>query len=282
MINRLYFALFVLLLICCHTKSNNRVVVAKVLDKYLYLDQIPSFQSKAINSKDSILFLHNIANNWAINKLLINKAEFNLKLNSFHIDSLVEIYRESLLIHHYKEALIQTYLDTVIEDSLIINYYNSNINNFKLQEDIVRLKFIKIRNVAPNLEFVSASYSSNDNEVLDDLEDYCLQFADRFFLDAVDWISWEKFSKQLPVKSHEFLSNKFLFQKNQKIEFSDQTYQYFIFIEDFKIKGSASPLEYVSSVVKNILINKRKQDIINSIETKLLEEAIINDDFKIL
>ena len=273
--NRVIVILFFALFICCTTNSDDRIVVAQVLDNYLYLDQIPDFESKLLNSEDSLLFVYNFSNEWAAKKLLIHKAEFNLEESSIYVDSLVAIYRESLLIHYYKEALIQTYLDTIIEDSLIKNYYSDNIENFVLQEDIVKLNFIKIRNVAPNLEFVSKSYDSSDIEIIEKLEDYCLQFADRFFLGDVNWISWDVFSKQLPT------NNNFFSTKNQKIELEDETYKYFIFIQDFKIKGTSSPLKYVSSVIRNILINKRKKEIVNNIEKKLIEEAISNNNFKI-
>ena len=58
-------------------------------------------------------------------------------------------------------------------------------------------------------------------------------------------------------------------------------YSYFVFIQDFKLKGTSSPLEYVSSIVKKILINKRKKDIIFNIETDLIQDAIVNNNFEI-
>ena len=70
-------------------------------------------------------------------------------------------------------------------------------------------------------------------------------------------------------------------RKNHKIELQDSIYSHFIFIQDFKLKGTSSPLEYVSSLIHKILINKRKKELMDNIELKLLEEALINNNFEI-
>ena len=272
--------LLLLLLLACTQDRNDTKPLARVLDHHLYLDQIPNFESSF--AEDSLLYVNNFINEWAMQKLLIYKAEFNFKKDPFYIDSLVNVYRESLLIHYYKQALIQTYLDTVIHDSLIANYHLTNIDNFKLKENIIKLNYIKIRNVAPNLDYVKSKYHSVDSESIDELKNYCVQFAERFFLEDSSWVSWSDFIKQIPFENNKIktIEHKII-KKNQKFEFEDNNYKYFIFIKDFRLKGSPSPLEYVSSIIRKILINKRKKDVLYSVEDKLIQEAIINNNFEI-
>ena len=273
-----YFILFSFILFSCQNKKNSRIELARVYDAYLYLDQIPAIP----NSVDSLVFIQNYINQWATQKLLIKKAEFNLDRNLNYVDSLVDVYRESLLIHYYKEAMIQEYLDDRISDSLINLYYLNNIENFQLKEDVVKLNYIKIKSIAPNIDFVSEKYSSLDLDDIEKLEEYCLQFAERFFLGDVDWISWSDFSKTLPVSENPHLkdSRRFL-SKNKKIELQDSTYQYFLFIQDFKLKGASSPLDYVSSLIQKILVNKKKKDLMNDIEHQLIEDALNTNNFEI-
>ena len=275
---RIKLITIILFFVCCQNTQTERSVVSRVFDNYLYLDELPDLPE----SVDSLIFIQNYINQWATKKLLLNKAEFNLDKESKLIDSLVKLYQESLLIHYYKEAVIQNYLDTIISDSLVFDYYNQNMDNFTLQEDIVKLNYIKIKHVAPNLDFVSENFKSFDLEQLDELEEYCLQFAERFFLGDVDWVSWSDFSKKLPIyDSHIFEKQRVILKKNKTMEFSDSIYKYFVFIEDFKLKGTSSPLEYVSSLIQKILINKRKKELINTIEQKLIEEAFSNNNFEI-
>tara|TARA_B100000530_G_scaffold31395_2_gene18686 strand:+ start:927 stop:1772 length:846 start_codon:yes stop_codon:yes gene_type:complete len=278
--NKIYTILFFYFFIACQPYSSERVVVARVFDEYLYLDEIPYFD--ASSDQDSMISIHTFSNKWASKKILLNKAEYNFTNDPLYIDSLVSVYRESLLIHYYKEAVIQTYLDTLIQDSLIRNYYDANIKNFPLKENIVKLNYIKIRRVAPNLDFVVKNYHSDDLEDLALLEEYCVQFADRFFLGDDSWVSWEDFLNHVPDKNKKQLTNaRNVLTKKKRFELEDSVYEYFIFIQDFKLKGTSSPLEYVSSVIKKILLNKRKKEILSNIEEKLVQEAIKNNNFEI-
>ncbi len=280
MLNRIVFILFWFFTSCQTNYTDDRIPLAKVFDEYLYLDQVPSFRQ--LGEKDSLIFLQNFSNQWASKKILLNKAQYNLKKEQLYIDSLVDVYKKSLLIHYYKEAVIQNYLDTIISDSLVENYYINSIDNFQLKESLVKINYIKIRNVAPNLDFVSKNYFSDSADQIEALEDYCIQFAEKFFLGDVSWISWSEFLKQLPLKKKEsFLNPNSILRKNRRFELEDSIYTYFIFIQDFKLKGDSSPLEYVSSIIKKILINKRKKEIIYNIEEKLIQEAIENNNFKI-
>ena len=109
-----------------------------------------------------------------------------------------------------------------------------------------------------------------------------MQFADRFFLGNIGWISWEDFITQLPANNRKKMANaKSILRQNKRFELEDSVYKYFIFIQDFKLKGSSSPLEYVSSMIKKILLNKRKKEIISNIEEELVQEAVQNNKFEI-
>ena len=275
MLSRNIFFILFLFLFSCQQKEVDRVQVARVLNEYLYLDELPS----SPHFVDSVMFVQDFINQWATKKLLINKAEFNLENNPLFIDSLVTVYRNSLLIHYYKQILIQNRLDTIISDSLIIDYYNNNIGNFNLKEDLVKIKYVKVKKIAPNIDFLAKNYYSTNEDDLLKVEEYCLQFAERFFLTDVNWISWSDFSKDLPTLSYQQQKN--LLKKNREFELEDSTYRYFLFIQDFKLKGTASPLEYVSSLIKQVLINKQKKQIINNIEYDLIQDAIINNNFEV-
>lgn len=275
---RFFCLISCVLIFCCQNNEDDRLKIARVFDDFLYLDQIPL----PPDNLDSVIFVNNFINQWASQKLLVNKAEFNFKSHPTSIDTLVDLYRSSLLIHHYKQVLISSHLDTVIKDSLIKNYYQSNLENFNLKESVVKMNYIKIKKIAPNIEYVVNNYHSSDLNSLDGLEDYCLQFAEKFFLGDVNWMVWSDFLSELPVEDNPKLSNSHLvFRKENKIELEDSTYRYFIFIQDFKLKGTSSPLEYVSSLIKKILINKRKKELINSIEKDLFNDAINNNNFEI-
>jgi hypothetical protein len=52
-------------------------------------------------------------------------------------------------------------------------------------------------------------------------------------------------------------------------------------IKDYKTKGSDSPLKFVESDIKTIILLKRKQKLINDLENKIYFDAIDRDNIKI-
>lgn len=278
---RIFFIVFCLFLCNCKNAIEDRVKIARVYDNFLYTDQIPFIEHSSIN--DSLIFVQKFTNNWATHKLLLSKAEFNFSEYPSYIDSLITDYKQSLLIHYYQQAVVETYLDTVVSNEELNKYYEDNMESFTLKEHILKVNYIKIKNIAPNLDVVRNNYNLNKQFNIDLLEDYCLQFAERFFLNDTNWIDVFSLNEQIPIMEHDISSfDTKMFNTHKSIEISDKHYSYFIFIKDYKLKGSYAPLEYVSSIIKKILINTRKKDVLSNIEDMIIKEAIENNNYEIL
>jgi hypothetical protein len=52
------------------------------------------------------------------------------------------------------------------------------------------------------------------------------------------------------------------------------------YIEALIDKGAMAPVEYVTPVIKDMIVSVRKQELINSLEQNLLEDARRNGKFK--
>ena len=84
--------------------------------------------------------------------------------------------------------------------------------------------------------------------------------------------------KQIPVKTYnqeEFLKN------HRDLEYQDSLFTYLVRFRDFKIKESVSPLSFEKDRVKNIILNKRKIDLIRKMHNDIYEKASKNADFEI-
>ena len=275
MIIKFYIITIFVILSSCFDSDIERKKIARVYDTFLYSDQV----SPVPENQDSFTFFNNYVNNWAKNELLISKAKFNIDKTPTHIDSLVERYKSSLLIHHYKQLLIQSQLNRNIDDSIVETYYNNNIENFTLRENLFKIKYVKIKKIAPNMEFLEINFPP-DSLNFKKTEDYCLQFSEKFFFNNLDWINSEDILSELPPQITEFDIDK-KFKKGKTVIVKDSLYNYYIYIDDLEIMGSPSPLDYVSLLIEKIIINKRKKDLINNIEFNLLQKAIINNNFEI-
>ena len=89
-------------------------------------------------------------------------------------------YHRSLLIYSYRQKLLQQKLDTLVVDSEIQDYYQENVNNFILGQDVIKGTFIKVPLSAPRMNELRGWSRSNGVDELDKLEKYCITYAEKY------------------------------------------------------------------------------------------------------
>ena len=127
-------------------KTSEDPPIARVNDKLLFKEDIQNLFISGVSEQDSILIIKNYIDSWAKQQLLLHQAEINLKRKSLEFEKLVEDYRSTLYINAYKEALVSNKLDTIVTDAQVKQFYLSNHENFKLNEELVQLKYIHLNN----------------------------------------------------------------------------------------------------------------------------------------
>ena len=266
------------LLACNKQKGKNDKPVAKVDDKVLFLSEVQDVIPNGSEEADSILIGSNYIHQWIKKQLIISKAELNLPEQDKDVTKMVEDYRSSLIIHKYKQQLLEQKLDTVVPQFEIDNYYRKYTENFTLNKNIIRAVFIKIPTMAPKLERVQKLYKSEKEEDWDELEDYCFQNATKFDNFSDQWIFAKELLNMIPLNIKD--EDKFL-RKNKSIEVSDSTHYYFVKIKEVEFKNNTAPLTFVREDIKKIIINKRKIEFIKNLEENIYRDAEAKNKFKI-
>ena len=64
-------------------------------------------------------------------------------------------------------------------------------------------------------------------------------------------------------------------------ETNDAGYLYFLKIDAYKISDNVSPLEFVREEIKNIILNKRKVELVRKLEDQVYENAVKQKEFEI-
>ena len=179
--------------------------IASVYDESLFKEDLNFLLPKNIDKKDSIVLTKSIINSWAIQQLLLKKATENTSQNdNAEINDLVRDYRQALLINGYKERLIKQQLDTVIEKEEIINYYKKNSNNFRLNEELVKTRFIHFSNDLLDKKEVFKFFKKGSIEDLEALELKQLSFKKMMLNDSV-WTPLENVLLKLPFSRNDLL-----------------------------------------------------------------------------
>lgn len=266
------------LLACNKHKGENDKPVAKVENNVLFLSEVRDIIPDNSEEADSILIGSNYIHQWIKKQLIISKAELNLPEQDKDVSKLVEDYRSSLIIHKYKQQLLEQKLDTLVPQFEIDNYYRKYLDNFTLNKNIIKAVFIKIPAMAPKLDRVKKLYKSEKEEDWEELEDYCFQNATKFDNFSDQWIFAKELLNMIPVKVED--EDKFL-KSNKSIEVSDSTHHYFIKIKKVEFKNSTAPLTFVRDDIRKIIINKRKIEFIKDLEENIYRDAEAKNKFKI-
>ena len=121
-------------------ETSSKEIVAIVNTEKLFKTDFINVLPKNIHKIYSHVMAKSYIHDWAINKLLLEKAKNNSSSETMdQINGLVKDYRESLLINNYKEQLVKQKLDTVITEEELKEFYLSNKENFKLNEELIKI-----------------------------------------------------------------------------------------------------------------------------------------------
>ncbi|MDB9775746.1 hypothetical protein OAB47_05885 [Vicingaceae bacterium] len=264
---------------CTYFKSKEEGnLIATVNDKNLYERDISELFKTGMSTEDSIEVATTYIDKWVKDNLLLQKAELNLTLDQKDFEKQLENYRNSLIIFNYEKRLVEQNLDTNIEDSDIEAYYRDNAKNFELKDNIVKVVYVKITPEAPKVDDLRRVMQLKKEEDFQLLEEYCVQFAEKYFIDTSEWLLFSEYEKLANVNIE---NETGYIQSKQLNEWSDSTGSFFSQIIDHKIKSSLSPIEFAKDEIKSILLNKRKLLLIAEMKQNIYEEAVRKKQFEV-
>lgn len=252
-----------------------RKPIASVHNNNLYTEDIKLLIPKNIEKNDSLVFTRSIINSWAVKQLLLKKAEDNNTQNdNSEINNLVKDYRQALLINGYKERLIKQQLDTFIEQQEILDYYKLNSKNFRLNEELIKTRYLHFSNDLIDRKEVVKSFKKGTIEDLEELEIKQLTFKQMMLNDSV-WTPLENVLLKIPFSRINLLKKTKLLQKEDSLGL------YLVTIKDVLLRNQIAPLSYIKPTIKQMILHQRKLQLIRDLEKIILKDAIQNKSYKI-
>ena len=261
----LFLALIIFLPSCRYlhkkTTEKNEDPIARVEDAYLYNSDIESILKSAGGAKDSASIVHAYVDEWVKRKLMIQKALLYLPPEKLNIDRQVEDYRESLILYLYEKELILQKLDTVVEESALLKYFDEYKTNFELKSDVVQMYYVKAPGDAPKIDSLVIWMASRKDADRNKLQDYCHQYASDFSLNDSSWYEMSSVQKNIPISRNQ-LEIVSLYRTTAMV--SDSVFNYVVKVNDYKAKGTIAPFDFVKNDITRIILNKRKKELVRS------------------
>ncbi len=277
--NLIFIVFFSILLSCCqYFKAKPVSSLARIQDDYFYFDDIKDVFSKNLSKEDSIIYVKNQIFKWAKNHILYDKALINLdKDEQSKLLELVQSYKNDLFSHSYKEKMVKALMDTLILDDEIKKYHNLNKSNFKLNQDLIKGRYLKIKADNYNIKDVVKRFRRFNIDDMEFLDSISLQFASYYFNDSV-WINKNVFFNKLPEINLN-IKNRIL-KKSLFHLIEDSLELYLIKINESIFRNDLAPIEFIRPTLKQILLNKKKLEFISKFEKDLIEDAIQKKEFE--
>lgn len=278
---KLLCLLISLLIVSCDffAPKEQKKTIARVNDVYLYESDFKEDFPKNISKDDSVLFFNQYVNNWATKQLLKHRAELNFeadKLAAF--DQLAEDYKLDLYTNAYLNALIAKKIDTVITQSEFDTLYKYSKQNFKLNEELLKYRYITLSKEHKNLKDVKQKFIRFDSIDKIALDSLSIQFHS-FMLNDTVWGKKTQLLNQLPALDAN--ENSQLLKKSNFIQFEDSIRVYLVQINDLLNRNEQAPIEYMEQTLTQIILNKRKLKLIKQLEIEVRKDAIQNNEFEI-
>jgi hypothetical protein len=274
------FHILVFAISSCSLFSNEEEpeVKASVYGKELYISDLNRSIPNGLDSLDSAVMAEGIIDAWLTKQVLVKQAENNLTTDLEEIDRKLEEYRSDLLIYAYQKEFINQNLDTVVNEEEISAYYEENRADFLLKDIILKVRYIKLDTNAPSILKAEQWLMSNNPEDVEELEDYCYQYAVNFYLDEQNWLYLDDFLKELPLTGSQ---RSQLLKTGKLIRLADPLYIYLIRVLDYKLKDAISPLSLEKDNIRNTIINERRIQLLEEMEADLYNNALRDNEIKI-
>ncbi len=250
-------------------------IIASVDDSELFLSDV--LREMPSNIEDSAYFVQYYMDKWIREKLMLYHAELNLSIDMKDYEKQIDEYRSSLLIYAYQQQLLNQNFDTMISNQSIVDYYNQYQDEFRLNSSIFKGRYIVVNKSAPRLSSLSVWYKSNKDEDILELEDYCKQFAQEYYLADSNWQYFSLINNDLPDQIGDDVT---FLRNNKSLYLEDKDFRYYIYIKDYKIKGNISPLGLEKEKIRNVLLNKNKINYLSKLEDELYQNGLALDKIK--
>jgi hypothetical protein len=254
----------------CQQAEDSAPVIALVGENTMTFEELKASIPNDLTAEDSTELATSLIQTWVNRELMFSQAKYNLQGVETDIEARVENYRKELYIFAYESELVSQKLDTIISETEILNFYDENQEIFQLNDYILKVRYAKLKLNSPDIQNVENWIQSEDENDLSELTEYCYKYAVKFFNDT-SWVYFNELLRELPIEVY----NKETFLRSDNVvKFTDPEHIYILSIRDLQSKNTLSPLELERDRIKNLILNRRKLELLSSIRRKLYTDAV--------
>lgn len=252
-------------------------IVAQVYDATLFRSDLAKVIPAGLPEEDSLRLVNQYIKSWALEHVFTGVAEQQLSKTEKDVMQELEAYRRTLLKYRYEQLYVNERLDTSVSENMVRKYYEENAEKFVLKRPVVKARFLSISSQSPVLEQIRKKITSSELTDMLEVDSLAYSSALKYMTWEGEWVDINNLSLEFGLDNTTLLSRK----KGNWIEITDSVgLTNLAYISAFMDRGEIAPIEYCTPSIKDMIVSVRKQELINSLEQNLLDDARENGKFK--
>ncbi len=252
------------------------ILLAQVFDYKLYFDDVKDLMQHFNTPQDSIQQVRSLTEHWVRDRLLLVEAEKNFPKEA-NMNKLLEDYRQSLLLHFFEQQVIEQRLDTVITENDLIQYYEANKEQHRLESGIIRGYYFKIKRPQTRGDRILSWWRTFPREHLKDVLDYAQKHAKTIWSDTTEWHEMNVLIQLFPEGTLSEVS----LRSNRSIVREDRDYIYLFYPLEVYHKLDIAPLSRIREQAARYIIHQRELELLDRIKKEIYDRDIQNERVKI-
>lgn len=260
----------------CELLNHDREV-ARVGESVLLCSEVDR-ATEGHEGDDSVSVANNYVDQWVRRQVKRQEAERVLASEMGEVERLVEEYRQSLLTNRLEQRYLSGRLDTLITDSVVQNYFANHRKEFVMDRTILKGRIVRLPDNYRQSSKLFNLMGSKSADKQQDFLDLCKK--NNFELYTFDtWIDFSELLSYLPVRKGK--NYDYLLSGGEIRQMADSDSKYFIDIYEVVRKGEPAPLERVEDMVRRLLYNRRRGEIVGQYNDSLYNAALLEGKIRI-
>jgi hypothetical protein len=228
-----------------------------------------------LNKEDSAIFVKNYIHKWLVNQMIMDKSENMIPFEVTNVEKKINKYKMSLISYEFEQFYINKRLDTTINKSEINNYYESHLDDFVLNDYVVKCMYIKVPKHSKLVKEIKNNYFLKNEKMVDQIMKTSQSEEVSLYYNPEEWVFFDDLLKQIPIL--EKYSKIDFIKKKKKVVLEYNESVYFINVFDYIIKNGTSPLSFEENKIKSIILNQRAKNIRKRLRLDLYNDGIKNN-----
>ena len=258
----------------CKSESNEKKL-ARFKDVYLNESDVLNEIPITLNQKDSTIFANNYIHNWLVNQMIMDKSEEMIPLDVIKVEKKINKYKLSLISYEFEQFYINKRLDTSISKSQIRNYYENHLDDFVLNDYVVKCMYLQVPKKSKFLREIKKNYILKNEDMIDEIMKIGQNEEVSLYYNPEEWVFFDDLMKKIPIL--EKYSEIEFIKKKKKVILEFNNYIYFINVFDYIIKNGTSPLSFEENKIKSIILNQRAKNLRKKLRQDLYNDGIKNN-----